>query len=126
MPVPVSVLLIDRCHVVRAYARQVIEDTTHFHVIDLPDELEALEYARRAEPPPALIVLDWGAAPWSARGTLEEVRAARPEVPVIVVSADPLSRRQALECGAVAFVEKVPGRYMRDLLAVMSEFGRRW
>jgi two-component system response regulator DesR len=55
---------------------------------------------------PSLLVLDWELPPSGGRGVLRALRAAWPELIVLVLSARPEVRSEALACGANAFVSK--------------------
>jgi DNA-binding NarL/FixJ family response regulator len=68
---------------------------------------------------PDLILLEWGLPGTEGRPTVKMLRAARPEMTVIALSANPDARREALDAGADAFVSKLdpPDR----LLATMHD-----
>ncbi|MGM0575966.1 MAG: response regulator [Myxococcota bacterium] len=74
--------------------------------LDARDGREALACAR--EESPDLVLLDLTMPEMDGFEALRQIRAARPDVPVVVVSADvqPLARERVREAGAVAFLEK--------------------
>lgn len=118
------ILLIDETDVVREYARLALEESPA-RVVAVSRTGQALDLLVTAEQPVEAVVLDWGRSPAHGPQGLVELRRLRPELPVVVVSADPTARTRALARGAAAFVEKIPGRYGPELLAALRQLMTR-
>jgi DNA-binding NtrC family response regulator len=116
-----TVLLVDDTDVLRAYVKEVLESTGRFRVTEAATAHEGLRLLRRATQAYAAIVLDCRMPGLHGLCALAEAHEVRPDVPVIVVSADPANRVEALGRGASAFVEKVPAEYVKNLLVVLDE-----
>ena len=71
-------------------------------------ELEAGLTRAGAEPRPDLVLLDLGLPGYSGLAALERFRAERPEVPVVVLSADASRERvmASIDLGAMGFIPK--------------------
>jgi DNA-binding NarL/FixJ family response regulator len=116
-----TVLIADRLPQVRAGLRLLLDQSTEWSVAgEVANAASAAKVA--TERRPDLVLLEWG-LPGAKRGAIIGVlRAARPEVTVVALSADPDARRDALNAGADGFVSKLdpPDRLlatMRDCVA---------
>lgn len=114
-----TVLVIDNIELLRECMTEALEDTGRFNVVVAASGREGLGLLLRAGPPFDVVVLDCRML--GGLRVLGRLRQARPDLPVIAVSADPGHRRIALDRGARAFVGKIPASFMRDLLAVLHE-----
>lgn len=103
------VLVIDDTEVLREYVTEVLQETGRFQVIVAATGREGLGLLARADHPFAAVVLDCWMPGLDGIQVLERVQQARPDLPVIVVSADPGYQKAALDRGARTFVERVPG-----------------
>lgn len=95
----------DHPGVVKAVARLLAFE---FDVVgSLPDGDTLLEAVQRLEPD--VIVLDMNLSGVGGLAACRQVRQARPDVQVIIFTAEdsPDARRRALEAGAAAFVNKL-------------------
>ncbi len=89
---------------VRLMARQALPTCAVDEVGDLPALLAALGSGR----PYALLCLEPGLAPLGAAALVAQVRALRPDVPVLLLAADesPAVAAAALQAGALAYLRK--------------------
>jgi CheY-like chemotaxis protein len=95
-----------------------------YHVVAVAEGREALEYMRRADPPPCMIMLDLmmrGTNGWEFR--TEQLRDARlASIPVVVCSGDGRIAEKAFALGIMDNLEK-PIDY-DALLAVVGRYCR--
>jgi CheY-like chemotaxis protein len=88
-----------------------------FEVVEANDGLEALERLRTVSP--SLLLTDVTMPRLDGLGLTRAVRATRPAMPVIVLSADSSNEDPALAAGADAFVWKLS----TDMLRVVRRLG---
>ncbi len=99
------VVIVDDEPLVRSLLRITLPGDA-FDVLEASDGDAAVQLI--ANSGPALVVLDWQLPGRSGADVLAEVKAAFPELPVLVLTAaqDPAERRRALELGANVFLTK--------------------
>lgn len=112
------VVVADQLEPVRAGLRLLLGQAHGLTVTGEACTAESL-VALTNERKPDLVLLEWGLPGSQFRTIVRKLRAARPEMSVIALSANPEVRREALDAGADAFVSKLdpPER----LLATMHD-----
>jgi DNA-binding NarL/FixJ family response regulator len=112
------VLIADRLEPVRAGLRLLLSQAHGLTVAGEASTAEGVVMLTN-ERKPDLVLLEWGLPGSQSSAVVRNVRAARPEMPVIALSANPEVAREALDAGADAFVSKLdpPER----LLAAMHD-----
>ena len=99
------VLIADDESQVRSALRLHLEEGAGVTVVDETDNSNDL-LAKVETSRPDLLLLDWELAPAGGCAVLRALRAAWPELIVVVLSGQPEVRSEALAAGATAFVSK--------------------
>jgi DNA-binding NarL/FixJ family response regulator len=111
------ILLADSQAKVRFALRVLLERQPGVEVVGEVASADEL-LARAAALCPDLVLLDWTVAGVVAPGLLRTLRAACPELEIVVLSSRPEAREVALAAGADAFVSK--GNPPEHLLAAIT------
>jgi two-component system phosphate regulon response regulator PhoB len=112
------VLIVDDDDVIRSLLRSTLPDEG-YDVIEAEDGKQALHISETQRP--ALVLLDWRMPGLSGGDVLAELKRRHPDVPVIVLTAEPEEtvRGQAESLGADVFMTK-PFSPMRLLDCIES------
>jgi CheY-like chemotaxis protein len=94
-----------------------------YHVVGAHDGLEALAYLDQDRP--GLILLDWTMPNMDGLGFAQALgqRGLRPDVPIVILTADGNARQKADRAGAQAFLRKPFD--LPELLDTVERFFRR-
>jgi two-component system, chemotaxis family, chemotaxis protein CheY len=100
-----KILIIDDSALSRRYMRKILEESGH-DVIEANDGFSALELFTLEKP--GLVMLDLTMPGINGFEVLRQLKSIRPQVRVIVASADvqSLTRKQAFDEGADGFINK--------------------
>ena len=102
---PLAVLVVDDSHVLRTVVSHYLDDESDLQVIaSVGSALEAVEHARRLAPD--VILLDHDMPGRTGLDVLPELRQCSPGARIVVFSAAPDLREDALHRGADEFVGK--------------------
>ena len=102
---PLAVLVVDDSHVLRTVVSHYLDDESDLRVIaSVASACEAVEHARRLSPD--VILLDHDMPGRTGLDVLPELRACSPFARIVVFSAAPDIRQDALRRGADEFVGK--------------------
>jgi len=99
------VLIVDDDEVIRSLLRLTLPDEG-YDLVEAEDADQALQIIAARQP--ALVLLDWRMPGTSGEGVLTGLKQAYPEVPVIVLTAEPEAKVRTLaeSLGADVFVAK--------------------
>jgi two-component system, OmpR family, response regulator VanR len=99
------VLIVDDDEVIRSLLRLTLPDEGH-DLVEAEDGDQALQIIAARQP--SLVLLDWRMPGTSGEGVLSALKQTYPEVPVIVLTAEPEAKVRTLaeSLGADVFVAK--------------------
>ena len=102
---PLAVLVVDDSHVLRTVVSHYLDDESDLQVIaSVGSAREAVDHAQRLSPD--VILLDHDMPGETGLGVLPDLRACSPRARIVVFSAAPDIRDDALLLGADEFVGK--------------------
>jgi DNA-binding NarL/FixJ family response regulator len=101
---PVRILVVDDSHFGREAVRELLEIQGHVVVGEVADGASAIAAARDLRP--EAILVDVALADEDGLVVARRLVAERPDVPVVLMSVDPVSRADVAASGARGFVIK--------------------
>ncbi|HSW58569.1 MAG TPA: response regulator transcription factor [Dehalococcoidales bacterium] len=99
------VLVADKHPDVRSALTLALEEKAGLEIVGEAADVKALhEYVRTARP--ELVILEWELAAGGMRKIIADLRTSNPGLKIIVLSAEPQVRNEALKSGVTGFVCK--------------------